>query len=252
MRAEIAGAVTKLTLDRPESHNTITDDVLEGLHHAIDAAEADPRCTALVLRGGAGIFCTGMDLDQVRTGPKDQALGSAAELFFDLLMRFTTSALTVIAVVDGRAAGGGVGLVAASDFVLATPRSQFSLPEALWGLLPCCVLPFLVRRTGLQRAHAMALSTLPLTADRAAQIGLVDEVATDLEIPLRRLLGRVTKLRPATVAALKGYVAELGPIDATARQRAVQEFGSLAASAGFREVLDRYQRERRYPWERLE
>ncbi|HEY2577784.1 MAG TPA: enoyl-CoA hydratase-related protein [Streptosporangiaceae bacterium] len=249
VRVEIAEAVTKLTLDRPQSHNAITDDLLEGLHCAIDAAEADAECRVVMLCGAAGIFCTGMDLNEPGPGRGDHSFAGAAEPFFDLLVRFTTSTLTVVAVVDGRAAGGGVGLVAASDFVLATPRSQFSLPEALWGLLPCCVLPFLMRRIGFQRAYSMALSTVPVAAARAAEIGLVDEIGESLEIPLRRLLARVTKLRPATVAALKRYVAEFGPIHATTRQRAVDEFETLAASPDFREALGRYTRERRYPWE---
>src|SRR5204863_9100504 len=115
--------------------------------------------------------------------------GGAA--FFGLLRRFTTVGRVIVSIVDGRVTGGGVGLVAASDLVYATERSSFGLPEALWGLLPCCVLPFLIRRVGYQPAYAMALSTQPVSAQEALRSHLVDAVADDPTALVRRLAARV-------------------------------------------------------------
>ncbi|NUR28322.1 MAG: enoyl-CoA hydratase, partial [Catenulispora sp.] len=129
----------------------------------------DRRQVAELAGSGAGGADGVLDEDARRTGGA----------FFDLLTRFTQAPVIVAAAVDGRVAGGGVGLVAACDFVVATEASTFGLPEALWGLLPCCVLPFLIRRVGFQRAHAMALTTRPVAGAEAAAWGLVDETGPD-------------------------------------------------------------------------
>jgi polyketide biosynthesis enoyl-CoA hydratase PksH len=235
-----------LTLNRPR--NTLTTVLLDGLHQALSAAEADPESRAVVFRSQGETFCAGMDFDEAARENHGE-LAEATGRFFDLLARCTTSGLTVIAIVEGRAVGGGVGLAAASDFVVATHRAQFSLPEALWGLLPCCVLPFLVRRVGFQLAYAMTLSTLPVTAARAAEAGLVDELTEDPERALRSLLARVTRLAPVTVAEAKRYCAEFAPVTPATRRRAVEEFHKLSSSSLFSAAIMRYARDGRYPWE---
>lgn len=178
--------------------------------------------------GRAGRDDRRADVPDTRKGGED---------YFALLERLTTIGRIVVAQVDGHAVGGGVGLVAASDFVHATDRSRFSLPEALWGLLPCSVLPFLIRRVGFQRAYAMALGTLPVAAREAAVHGLVDELAEDPGPALRRLLFRASKLDPATVADLKRYMRRLWIVDEHTRQTAVEEFVRLMSSDRVRDRI---------------
>lgn len=237
-----------MTLDDHASQNALTDEALEQLHDALDGAEADSASRALVIKGTPRVFCAGMSLEQARHDEPGCA-AAAAERFFELMRRLTATRLTVVCVVEGAAIGGGVGLAAASDFVLATPQASFALPEALWGLVPCCVLPFLVRRVGFQSAYGMALGTLPVSAARARETGLVDELAEDPVQPLRRLLRRVTKLDPRTVAALKSYAAHSASIDPRAQRQAAEELERLLGGQPFQEALETYLRERRYPWE---
>lgn len=244
-----AGPVHRVVLAGSSARGTITDHLLDELHAVLDRACADTECRVLVLAGRDGVFCTGMDLSEAtaRRDPPNHVAGG--ERFFDLMLRFTLSSLTIVAAVDGRATGGGVGLAAACDFVVATPRSEFALPEALWGLLPCCALPFLARRIGFQRAYAMSLSTLPVSASRGREIGLVDEVADDLELPLQPLVARSMKLRRETVAALKRHASTHSPITDAMRRAAVSELADLLDSGTVRETLARYERDRRFPWE---
>jgi 3-carboxymethyl-3-hydroxy-acyl-[acp] dehydratase len=140
--------------------------------------------------------------------------------------------------------------VAASDFVFATPRSTFNLPETLWGLLPCCVLPFLIRRVGFQPAHAMMLSTLPITAQRAHGVHLVDEIDDDPERPIRRLLGRVEKLDPSTVAAAKGYARQMWFLSEEMEQLAISQFRRLMDSTRVRSAIADFATTQTFPWER--
>jgi polyketide biosynthesis enoyl-CoA hydratase PksH len=243
--------VREFSLDRGDEQNSIDDKLVDQLNAALDAAEADRQCRILLLTSAPGVFSTGMNL--TAAGRSDGDPGARAEqaggAFFDLLNRFTATPVVVVSAVDGRVAGGGVGLVAASDLVYATERSTFALPEALWGLLPCCVLPFLVRRVGFQRAYTMMLTTTPVTAAVAAGRGLVDEVAGDLTPMVRRLSSRVGKLDPVTIGDLKRYGRSLWPIDGDTRRLAVSELSRLMAQPAVQDRLTAFAEHGRFPWE---
>jgi 3-carboxymethyl-3-hydroxy-acyl-[acp] dehydratase len=225
---------------------TITGDGIAELHAAVDTAERDPGSRALVLTGTGGRFCSGMDLTDAA---EDAHAEHGSGAFYDLLTRFATCRVAVVSIVDGAAHGGGVGLVAASDLVIAGARARFSLPEALWGLLPCAVLPFLIRRTGFQPAYAMALRTQPITATQALGYRLVDEVAEDPVAAQRVLLARLARLPAAAVPDLKRYAAELSPVPTGAKMAAVREFTRLSASPPVRHALSRYASDGLFPWE---
>ncbi|HEY7143734.1 MAG TPA: enoyl-CoA hydratase-related protein [Streptosporangiaceae bacterium] len=247
----------ELRLDR-DGQAVIDDRLISALHQGLDAAEADPDCRLVVLTSAPGTFCTGMDLTAVGAAPAPSsqppaaagAAGEAGGAFFDLLRRFTSTPRIVVSAVDGQVAGGGLGLIGASDLVCATERSTFALPEALWGLLPCCVLPFLIRRTGFQQAYAMALTTQPADAARALACGLADMVADDPGRQLRRLAFRASKLDPATIGALKRYASRLWEISDSTRQLAVTELGRVMARPAVRQNLAAYAARGRFPWER--
>ena len=145
--------------------------------------------------------------------------------------------------------GGGVGLVAASDLVYATERSSFGLPEALWGLLPCCVLPFLIRRVGYQPAHAMTLSTMPVPALRAERYHLVDEVVEDADPVLRRLAVRLSKLDGHTVGDAKRYLGRMWPPPGDPERVATAEFARLVSSPAVQRRIANFANHQQMPWE---
>jgi polyketide biosynthesis enoyl-CoA hydratase PksH len=243
--------IVRLTLQRPDLNNSLSTAVLADLRRGLDQAERTPGCRLVVIEGSGGTFCTGMDFGEA-AAPDGDAAESArrgGEEFLALLTRITTIGCAVIAKVDGRVVGGGVGIAAASDLVYATPRSSFSLPEALWGLLPCCVLPFLIRRTGFQPAAAMALSTLPVTAEQALRTHLVDEVADDPEAPVRRVRQRLSKIDPATIADLKRYLRGQWFLSADMQAAAVTEFTRLMSSQAVQGRITDFATRQVFPWE---
>ncbi|MFF8401508.1 enoyl-CoA hydratase-related protein [Streptomyces sp. NPDC014846] len=255
-------AVLRITLARPERGNTVDSDLIADLHEALDTAEKSDTCRLVLIDSPGQVFCNGMDMAEAAGedafGPSsgstgDEGLGPAATDgagFFRLLRRITELPRLTLACVDGRVAGGGVGLAAACDLVHTTERGVFSLPEALWGLLPCSVLPFLIRRTGFRTAGTMTLTTLPLTAQEAVQRGLADELSPDPGVLVRRLLSRLTKLDGRLIGEAKSYLCALHPLTAETEQRAVTAFARLAAAPGVREGMARFAAEGRYPWER--
>ncbi len=241
------GAVRAVSIDRGDGRNALDGKQVASLHAALDAAEADAACRVLVLTSSPGVFCTGMDL--VAADAAEGGDESGGGPFFDLLRRFTQTPRVVVCAVDGTVAGGGVGLTAAADLVFATEQSTFALPEALWGLLPCCVLPFLIRRAGFQRAYTMALTTQPLPAAEAVARGLVDEIAADPAVPLRRLAFRAGKVDPATIGALKRYAHELSPVTDQMRALAVGELQRLMSLPAVRDRLSAFAQHNRFPWQ---
>ncbi|WP_210732778.1 enoyl-CoA hydratase-related protein [Streptomyces sp. RKND-216] len=250
LRVTRESAVLRVTLNRPERQNSLDGAVVDELGHALTRAESDPDCVMMALEGAGGIFSTGLDFSSAAAEVSGGAsMAAGGEAFLNLMRRFTTARVVVVSCVDGRAAGGGVGLAAASDFVFATGRSRFSLPEALWGLLPCCVLPFLVKRTGLQRAHTMALGTQPVSAREAERWGLVDEVVDDPEHALQRLLVRTTRIDPVTVGELKAYMRALRPDTEETEEHALREFTRLMSSPVVRRRVGSLATAGRLPWE---
>ncbi|WP_181871456.1 enoyl-CoA hydratase-related protein [Sphaerisporangium album] len=231
---------------RLKIRDTLDAGSIAEIHDALDEAEGEPDCRILILEGGDGVFCTGLNLE----GAAGQDASDGGAAFFGLLRRFTTTPRAVVAQVDGRAAGGGVGLAAASDFVYASERSAFSLPEALWGLLPCCVLPFLIRRAGFQKAYTMTFSTQPVPAVEAERFHLVDAVADDPRALVNRLAYRLTKLDESIIRDMKSYFREMWILSDEVEATAVKEFGRLMSAPEVRRRLTDYAAEKRFPWER--
>jgi enoyl-CoA hydratase/carnithine racemase len=182
----------RILLPRQLSWQDIAD-----LHRDVVAAVGD----VLVLEGVPGVFCDGGALDAATST-------EAAPLRFAALLRaIETSPRPVVALVDGSASGGGVGLAATADVVLATTRSTFGLPETVLGLIPAMVFPVVARRVGLGWARRMALGLTTLSAVEAAAAGLVDEVVDDLDTALARLERRLGRLDLAALGAMKSLIA---------------------------------------------
>jgi enoyl-CoA hydratase/carnithine racemase len=178
----------------------LTEEAIQRLGRELEHARG---CDLVTLEGSPGTFCEGGAL------PGGEAAAARIPgLFADLLSAIERAPLPVVALVDGVALGGGVGIVAAADLVLATPGSRFGLPEVLLGLIPAMVFPVLARRIGAPRARLLALGRSPLAAEEALAWGLVDEVADDLESALHRYERRFSCMGPQAVATLKALVVD--------------------------------------------
>lgn len=179
----------------------------------VGQVEASSECRLLVLEGQGDSFCHGMDLALAAQLPAEQ-LSQHIQEFSNCLLRLRRSGKVVIAAVDGAVVGGGVGLVAVADLVLATQRSTFGLPELALGLLPGAILPALLCRLSPQRVRLLALSP-GVDAAEARHLGLVDRIAPDgetLERQLRAAIKQVLRSAPEGVAQFKALCAEVAQL----------------------------------------
>lgn len=241
-----------LTFSRSAQRNTLTQQVLNELSRALDAAEQDADCRVILLQGRDGFFCTGMDFGEFtdRVNRPETSGNTDDAQYMDILRRLSSVGKVVISVVDGQVMAGGIGFLGASDLVLATPPSRFSLPEALWGLLPACVLPLLIRRIGFQNAYRMTLSTETWSAEQARQAGLVDETPERMDDAIRRHLVRATRLEPETIRDLKAYFKKLWFLSDAMEKTAIEEIARLTAEPRIQNNIRNFVQHQKFPWEK--
>lgn len=138
-----------------------------------DVDRIDADCRVVILHGTSGVFCSGMDLGGVAGDPVSE---EELMMFAQTLLDLRRLPQPVIAAVEGDATGGGAGIAAAADIVLAEEQVNFGLPEALFGLVPAVIMPFLRERVGTQRLRSWVLQASTVRAETAGQWGLVDQV----------------------------------------------------------------------------
>jgi polyketide biosynthesis enoyl-CoA hydratase PksH len=242
-----------VTIDRPRQRNTLNNTLLEEIDAVLDLAEKDSCCRMVLLEGQPGVFCTGQDFEEAaeitsQQNPVDN--DNPPNPYMALLKRFTLTPKVIVSLIDGQVMAGGVGLAAASDLVVATPRSRFSLSEALWGLLPAVVAPFLVRRVGFQAAYRMALTTMPLSAQEAHQVNLVDEISQAPHESVHRLWLRLSKLQESTVGNLKQFFRKIWLINEQIEKIAVSETFRRFTDPGVIQNINNYVKYKKFPWDK--
>jgi methylglutaconyl-CoA hydratase/polyketide biosynthesis enoyl-CoA hydratase PksH len=202
--------VARLRLVAAESDNALDGAMMADLLGGLDRALADPELRAVVVEAEGPTFCSGLALEAAYVDGK--ANREAIASFEKVLSILADAPVVSIACVDGPASGGGVGLAAACDLVLATPRARFVLPEARRGLIPATIAPFLMRRVSPARFRALALSMRTIGLQEAFAIGLVDEVVADaLDDALARQLHAIRRAKAEALAEIKALVTNPDP-----------------------------------------
>lgn len=176
------GPVTKVTLNRPEVRNALSPQMLAELGQVFAQARDDDGVRVLVLMGAGGNFCAGGDFkgmqksEAAQGGPVESTAASNRR-FGAFLEMADTFPKALIALLEGACMGGGVGLVAVADWVIAEKAAQIGTPEVTVGIVPAQITPFIVQRIGTAHARRLAAFGLRLGAEEAQRIGLVHEVA---------------------------------------------------------------------------
>jgi enoyl-CoA hydratase/carnithine racemase len=170
----------------------------------IEQLAAAGDASTIVLEGTSANFCLGMDLVAISALARAETadLRCGLEAFARCLELLMRAPRPTLAVVDGPALGGGLGLAAACDFVLATERARFGLPEALYGLTPAIIRPALLSRLAPQRLNLLLFTCRSYSVDEAAALGLVDRVVhvEQVDQARREIVRELRRARSETVA----------------------------------------------------
>jgi methylglutaconyl-CoA hydratase len=237
LRIERDTDVLRVTLARPETRNAFDAAVIAELAEAfVDVGTA----RAVVLAGEGKSFCAGANVEWMRASvdlDRDANVADATALR-RMLESVDTCPAPVVAVVHGHAFGGGAGLVATSDIVLAHPGTVFAFSEVKLGIVPAVISPFVLRKIGESAARRYFLTGERFDADTALRIGLVHEVTAELESALEHVLGELRTAGPRAARHAKRLVLDRPEGPETAR-RIAERRASDEGQEGLRAFLER-------------
>jgi enoyl-CoA hydratase/carnithine racemase len=209
VRYELAQGVARITLCDVSRGNSLNRVLLTELQQALIWASNDTDCRVITLWAEGSTFCKGMDFEEA-FGNDARPDPAFCRQLLDMLFTIREASQPVIACVETEVVGGGVGLVAACDFVLAIDSATFMLPEVVVGMIPALITPFLLERISPARVRYLSLSTRKLSASEAQQWGLVDETTPDeIRALLNHQLRRLLRSSPQALARIKWFNDEL-------------------------------------------
>ena len=174
----IEGAVATVTMNRPQAHNAFDDALIARLTDALTGVGASEDVRVVVLAGRGKSFSAGADLAHMKKAAgftEEQNIADARALA-NLLMVLGGLPKPTVALVQGPAYGGGVGLVSACDIAIAAERAAFAFTEVCLGLIPAVISPFVIRAIGESHTRRYMLTGERFNAETALRIGLVHEV----------------------------------------------------------------------------
>ncbi|KAH8788329.1 enoyl-CoA hydratase [Diaporthe sp. PMI_573] len=216
----------KITLDRPDQGNALTLNLAKDLTSVFSRYSSDNSVHRIVLTARGRYFCTGMHLQEdLFTSPAQR--GSALQ---DLFRAIDTCPKTTIAVINGPAFGGGVGLAMVCDIRLAVENVYFCLSEAKLGLCPAIVSRYLVREWGVSLVRMAMLTARKIQPHTLSNIGVLHAIAQDqvgLDNTLDRMLSDLMLVAPQASANTKKLLAEVIADDPVLDRLALDVFQNM-------------------------
>lgn len=205
-----ARGVAFLTLDRPDVHNAFDERLIAELTRTFIELESNAAVRLVVLAGEGKSFCAGGDLNWMRSMKnytREENIADSQRLA-DMYATIDGFSRPLIGVVHGAALGGGSGLAAVCDFVIAAEDARFGFTETRLGILPAVIGPYAIRKIGISHARAYFLSGMPITAACAKEIGLVHRTvpAAELEAARDAVIAEFLKAAPGAARKAKALI----------------------------------------------
>ena len=237
LQIERDGGVLRVTLARPETRNAFDAALIAELAEAfVDVGKA----RAIVLAGDGPCFCAGADVEWMRASVDldFDANVADAKALRAMLVAIDRCPAPVVARVQGHALGGGAGLVACADIAVADERAVFAFSEVKLGIIPAVISPFALAKIGASAARRYFVTGERFDAATALRIGLVHEVAADLDAALEHVLAELASAGPRAALHAKKLVLDRPDGPETAR-RIAERRTSEEGQEGLRAFLER-------------
>jgi methylglutaconyl-CoA hydratase len=248
---EVEGVHT-ITLNRPERRNALNPQMIAEITHALGEASVC-NCRVVVITGAGPSFCSGMDLESLKSlkeqRPDDQRADAESTMW--MMRRLYDLAKPTIAAVNGPAIAGGAGIATLCDFTVAAPQAKFAYTEVKIGFIPAMVSVFLLEMVGEKKAKDLLLSGRMLHAQEALALGLVTEVVAEGQLMTRvhELTLLLLRNSPESMSAVKKLLSSFAK-DRLDRDlsRAMRWNEKIRNSPDFREGLTAFLEKRDPVW----
>lgn len=247
--------VAELIINRPEVHNAFDDAVIESLISCLESCEQDAGVRVVILRSRGKNFSAGADLawmKRMANNTHEENLQDAGQLA-RLMALLNGLNKPTIALVQGAAYGGAVGLAACCDIVIATKSGKFCLSEVKLGLIPAVISPYVVRAMGERQSRRFFLTAEIFSASQAQEFGLVHELvgeADDLDEACQRFLKQLSKNGPLAMSAAKSLVFAVSHkvINRTVIDDTAERIADIRVSEEGQEGLNAFLQKRKANW----
>jgi methylglutaconyl-CoA hydratase len=249
-----APGVAWIVLNRPDRHNAFDDHLIADLTAKIETVEADKTIHTIILTGNGPSFSAGADLGWMKRAAQAslEANMADAEALARLLHTLNAATKTTIALVQGAAFGGGVGLIACCDIAIGSADTKFALSEVRLGLIPAAISPFVIAAIGSRAARRYFQTAETFGSDEALRIGLLHEVvpAGELENRADALLAALDKTAPMARKDAKQLIHDVAgkPIDGELAAFTAGRIASIRAGDEAREGLAAFFAKRPANW----
>lgn len=253
IKVERSAKAGRIWLNRPQVHNAFNSRMVGELRTALRSLAADDAVRVVVLSGTGTSFCAGADLNWMREIIRfsyEQNLAESLELA-EWLHELSALPKPTVARVNGAAIGGGAGFVSACDIVVASTEARFGLSEVKIGLVPACIAPYVLRRTGEGRARQYFLTGERFDARRALEIGLVNIAVEPAELDRKvdEVVSSLVSSGPEALAKAKELLTRVPGLSLEEAKRYTAEMiASLRTSAEGQEGMAAFLEKRKPKW----
>jgi len=207
------GPVVRVTLNRPEVRNAFNDDLIARMTAWAESVAAGGSARVAVLSGAGKVFCAGADLTWMSkmVGYSHDENVRDARAMARMFEALDTLPIPLIGRIHGAALGGGAGLAAVCDIVVAAEDAAFAFTEVKLGIIPAVISPYAIAKIGRSAARELFLTGARFSAERAREIGLVHAVAADAELDrvVAKYVNDLLTSGPEAVAAAKRLIADV-------------------------------------------
>jgi methylglutaconyl-CoA hydratase len=243
-----------LLLNNPEQHNAFDDRLIAELTAALKRLAENPQIRVVILASNGKSFSAGADLNwmlRVADYSLEENVEDALALA-ELMRTLNELPKPTIALVQGAAFGGGVGLVAACDIVIASDRASFCLSEVKLGLIPAVISPYVIAAIGPRAARRYFLTAERFPADEALRLGLVHQIVPEPELPSTadQLSRQLLQNGPQALAEAKRLIREVSgrPVDKKLVELSAEWIAAIRATEEGREGLQAFLAKRPPNW----
>ena len=216
IQLEQDGSILTLWLNRPESRNAMSLNMVKAIQQVFKAIENDLSIRAVILRGQGGHFCAGGDIKDMAQLRGEAATAGSNQPYVDfnrqfghMIQQVDQAPQTVVAILEGAVLGGGFGLACVSDIAISLVDAKFGLPETGLGVIPAQIAPFVVKRIGLTQARRLALLGTRFDGQTALKVGVVHEVVESqqgLEALLSETIQQIKRTAPQASRVTKALL----------------------------------------------
>ncbi len=247
--------VAVVLLNRPEKRNAFNAEVIAELADVFELISKTPEVRLVLLRGAGKLFSAGADIDWMRAAADYTQHENEEDAYAmsSMLRRLHDLPQVTMALVHGGAMGGGIGLAAACDIVVAMKGASFSLSEVKLGIIAATISPYVTKAIGPRWAKALAITGETFDSDFAYQMGLAQYVVKD-ETEMEEIVEHLAKLvftaSPAAIAETKSLIDAVDgePIDANLGRMVAKRLAHVRASPQGQEGLAAFLEKRKPAW----